>query len=209
MNTRTYTKSAETFITHRGHQTKFQTSGYNGHLPSLPRRDKYLLRIKFKFPLHIFFPRSCSFSTIHDLFVTVLVSPDISKLFTPVSIYDSTKRSYESGCCCGGRHHTKVDENWSHLSVTPTVITRKKINQRLRRSVRVFAKEHGSRSAKVWLRKPACRAVIFVVSSVCTDRYRNSTVCYMHFLPDPKQCLRCHSKKTTISLSEATKACCF
>ena len=37
MNTRTDTKSAETFITHRGHQTKFQTSSYNGHLPSLLR----------------------------------------------------------------------------------------------------------------------------------------------------------------------------
>jgi hypothetical protein len=83
------------------------------------------------------------------------------------------------------------------------------MSQRLQGSIRVFAKEHGSRSAKVRLRKTACKAVMFVVSSVCTDRYQNSTSSNVHFLPDPKQFLRCHSKKTTISLSKATKACCF
>jgi hypothetical protein len=31
----------------------------------------------------------------------------------------------------------------------------------------------------------------------------------VHFLPDTKQFLRCHCKKTTISLSKATKTCCF
>jgi len=96
------------------------------------------------------------------------------------------------------------------LFVAPTVITRKKMNQRLRCSIRgFFAEEHGSRSAKVRLRKPSCKSFIFVVSFVCTDRYRNSSLFNVHFLPDPKQFLRCHSKKTTFSLSKATEACCF
>lgn len=94
------------------------------------------------------------------------------------------------------------------LSVTPTAITRKKTSQRLRCNIRVFAKEHGSRSAKVRLRKSACKAIIFVISSVCTDRYRNSTLFNAHLLPDPKQFLRCHSKQTTISLSKTSRACC-
>jgi hypothetical protein len=72
-----------------------------------------------------------------------------------------------------------------------------------------FANERGSRSAKARLRKPACKAAVFVVSSVCTDRYPNSDLSSVHFLPDPKQFLRCHSKQTTISLSKAARACCF
>jgi len=82
------------------------------------------------------------------------------------------------------------------------------MNQCLRCNIRVFAKEHGSRSAKVRLRKPACKAVISVVSSVCTDRHQNSTLFNVHLRPEPKQFLRCHSKKTAISLSKAIKACC-
>jgi len=197
-NTRPDTKSAETFIIHRGHQTKFQTSSYNGHLPSLPRWDKYLLRTTFKFPLHIFSSKLLVFNNTWPIRNGAGVAWHLIAIHTCQHLRQHKTKLRKWLLL---RTQTPYQSWWklSTLSVTPTAITRKGMSQRLRCSIRVFAKEHGSRSAKVRLRKPACKAVIFVISSVCTERYRNSTLFNVHLLPDPKQFLCCYSKQTTIS----------